>query len=134
MIEKIIHNKIVRYVMSGGLATALTIGTTFVLTSFFNIWYLYSSAIAYGLGFIVSFLLQKFWTFSHYSREKIYKEGVTYIIIGVINLALNALLMYVMVDMFFLWYILAQIISAGIIATESFFIYRNFIFKPSQLS
>jgi len=51
--------------------------------------------------------------------------------LGLVNLGLNTALMFVMVHYLDLWYMLAQIIAALIIAIESFMIQSRFIFKEA---
>ena len=53
-----------------------------------------------------------------------------YLIVSVsTNFFLNIGLMYFFVDTLRVWYILAQVISGGLIAMLNFIIYRNFIFR-----
>jgi putative flippase GtrA len=47
------------------------------------------------------------------------------------NLALNTGIVYVLIDKLDVEYLLAQTVGAGIIAVDSFFFYRAFIFKSS---
>ena len=52
-----------------------------------------------------------------------------YFSIALANLAFNTFLMYLFVDRFHIWYLLAQILASGLIAFESFFISRHIVFK-----
>ena len=56
--------RIVRFLISGSSAAGINLGTLFVLTHFFDVWYLLSSVVAFSVSFFVSFTLQKFWTFN----------------------------------------------------------------------
>ncbi|MCC2630659.1 MAG: GtrA-like protein [Candidatus Paceibacter sp.] len=123
------YYKILRYLIAGGSAAFVTLSVSFICTSLLHIWYLLSSVIAFCAGFVVSFILQKFWTFSHRSTEKIHHELALYLMVGLINLAINASLMYIFVDIFHIWYLLGQFIATGLIAIFSFPIYQIFIFK-----
>lgn len=123
---------IIKYIISGGIATATDLGLLFIFTDIFNIWYLVSATIAFIIAFFVSFTLQKFWTFRENSREKIIQQLSLYLITGLINLAVNATGMYILVDVLNLWYMLAQIIMGGLIAFGSFLIYKFIIFKPTS--
>ncbi len=121
--------KIIRYVISGGSAAAVTIGTLYICTSKLHIWYLYSSVIAYCFGVCVSFTLQKFWTFSHHSLENIHNEMVLYFLIMIVNLGVNSLLIYFFVDVLKIQYLIAGLLAAGLIAIFSFPVYKKFVFK-----
>ncbi|MBU1102182.1 glycosyltransferase [Patescibacteria group bacterium] len=123
------HRQIIRYIISGGTAATVNLVLLFVLTDIFGIWYLLSSTLAFSTAFFVSFYLQKFWTFRSKNQEKIYQQMALYFSVAVINLGLNAALMYFSVDILRIWYLFAQILVSGIIAVESFLVYKFLIFN-----
>ena len=123
------YSKILKYLISGGSAAIINLGILFVLTNYFAVWYLASSGMAFICAFMVSFSLQKFWTFGDASLHLIKKQLVMYLGAAVLNLGLNTLLMYGLVEHLGLHYIFAQIITSGIIAIGSFFVYQYLIFK-----
>ncbi|MFA5744859.1 MAG: GtrA family protein [Candidatus Paceibacterota bacterium] len=120
--------KIVRYIISGGTATLTNIGLLFVFVQFLQMHYLVASTIAFILSFLVSFTLQKFWTFNNREAARTHIQLAFYLTITLCNLALNTLLVYVMVSKLGLWYLLAQIIAGALIAIESYFSYKSFVF------
>lgn len=122
--------KIIRYIISGGSAALVNLGTLYILTDRFGWWYLFSSIVAFGLAFIVSFTLQKFWTFKEKSFHTAPKQLTLYFLVITINLLINTALMYFMVDIINFPYLLSQIIVGGLIAFGSFFVYRHVIFRP----
>lgn len=120
---------IVKFIISGGVATFTDLALLYVLTNYAGYWYLFSAILAFIAAFFVSFFLQKFWTFRDNGREKMYSQMTRYFIVGSINLAINTLGMYLVVDIFGIWYLLAQIIVSAVIAFESFLIYKYAIFN-----
>lgn len=123
--------QIIKYVISGGLSTITTISVLYALTHWFGIWYLSSTAIAYMVGFFVSFTLQKFWTFQNNQKDKVVSQAFFYFLIVAGNLGLNTLGVYILVEKFHMWYILADILTLSFIAFESFFLYRMLFRKPN---
>jgi len=122
---------LIRYIISGGTAAVVNLGILFILVHFFNNWYLISSVISYALAILVSFLMQKYFTFKDFTKDRIGEQGVLHVGIQVFNLCLNTLLMYLLVDLGGIYYLLAQIISAGSIAVYSFFLYKHMVFAPA---
>ncbi|MDZ7587444.1 MAG: GtrA family protein [Patescibacteria group bacterium] len=122
--------KIIRYIISGGTAAAVNLGALYILTDRLGWWYLFSSIAAFGLAFIVSFTLQKFWTFKEKSFHTAPKQLTLYFLVITVNLLINTALMYFMVDIINLPYLLGQVIVGGLIAFGSFFVYRHLIFRP----
>ena len=106
----------------------------YIFTDIFKIWYLFSSILAFCVAFFVSFFLQKYWTFRDRDQEKIYRQMGLYLAVALTNLGLNTLLMYLSVDLFKIWYLLAQVFVTAVIAVESFLIYKFFIFNRQAKS
>lgn len=121
--------RVFRYLIAGGTAAATNLVLLYVFTSLMGIWYLMSAVFAFIIAFVVSFLLQKFWTFTDGSTEKWKSQAMVYLIVTSTNLGLNTLLMYVAVDVFGVHYMLSQFIISGLIACESYFVYQIFVFK-----
>lgn len=118
-----------KYIVSGGTAAVANLSVLYVLTEVFNVWYLISASVSFIGAFAISFFLQKFWTFKDHETEGIHKQLSWYLAVILVNLALNALFVYFLVEHTGLWYMLAQVVSGLVIAVESFFVYRFFIFK-----
>ncbi len=116
--------KVLRFLVAGGTATVVNIAALYILTDLAGIWYLISSAIAFALSFGVSFTMQKYWAFRNNNIEKVRRQLPMHLSLALFNLAVDVLLVYTLVEMFGMWYILAQIVAAAVIAFESFFAFR----------
>lgn len=121
--------QITKYTISGGTGAAVHLSVLYLLTKVVGVWYILSTSIAFIIAFFVSFTLQKYWTFKMNEFANISNQLIKYFFVGVINLFLNAGLMYVLVDVFHLWYMLAQIIVLAFIGGVSFLVYKFFVFK-----
>lgn len=124
--------KLLRYLISGSTAAAVDIIFLALFTSVFHIWYLFSAILAFLIAFVVSFVLQKFWTFSDRSTDRLKSQMAAYFLITATNLGVNTLLMYLFVDYGHLHYILAQIVTSALVACEGFFVYQIFVFRPAK--
>lgn len=128
LISKLFKWQILRYFISGGSAFATNIITLFILVHFFHIWYLLSAVISFTISIFVSFTMQKFFTFSNYTKEKIRQQTIFYFGVQIINLGINTFFMYINVHLFNIHYIVSQVITGGIIAIYTFFVYRHLVF------
>lgn len=119
--------RLFRFLISGGVA----FGSNILFFSFFLFITnraLVSSILAFVFSVVISFLMQKFFTFRDSDKSNIKKQSFLYLILALLNLSLNSFL--------FISFLrlsnnphLAQIASALIIAIWSFFVYRKFVFK-----
>ena len=123
------HARVLRFIASGGTSAVVDLGLLYFFTEEFGLHYLLSAALAFVAAFFVSFTLQKFWTFQDASTDRVHIQVSLSFTIAVINLGLNTALMYFFVDIVGLGYMLAQIIVGIMLAFESFFILKLFIFK-----
>lgn len=124
------YGKIIRFLVSGGSAAATNLGVLYVCTSVFHTYYVWSSVIAFAVSFFVSFTMQKFWTFSDCSVQMLRSQMIKYLLFTVVNLGVNTLMMYELVEYAHFHYLYAQLVTMISIAFVSFFVYHFLIFKP----
>jgi len=118
----------VKYIIAGGTAAVVNLVALYFFTDILKIWYVTSSVFAFVISLITSFGLHKFWTFRENSVNRLKRQFIFYLFISLCNLILNAILIYVMVDIFGLWYMLAQFIIMALIALASFLINKKITF------
>ena len=113
-----------------GVATALTLmGVLYGLTEFAGLWYIYSVLIASAVSFFVSFGLQRLWTFRSTEPKAALPQLMAFVALFLANSAINAGLLYVMVEEFHASYLLSELFIAVLIAMWNFFIMRFLIFR-----
>ena len=127
------NHRIARFLFSGGFATATNIGLLFVLVHFFYVWYLLAAILSFIVAGIVSFIMQKFFTFNDYTRHKINQQTSLYLGVQIFNLCFNTLLMYVGVDLLHIQYLIAQVLISGSMAVYNFFVYKHLVFTPDAI-
>ncbi len=123
------HIKAVHFIFSGGMGAVTNIGLLFILTHYFGIYYIISGIISFTLSISVTFFLQKRLTFKDTTAHDIHKKFATFTLIAIVNLCINTLLLYFLVEKLGVYYVLAQILSSGVIAFWSYFAYKFFVFK-----
>jgi putative flippase GtrA len=126
------YAEIIKFIIAGGTAFVVNIVALFVFTDIIGIHYLTSTVLAFLVAFIISFVLQKFWTFRDHSSDQLHVQGILYLIMQGVNLGLNALLMYTLVEYLHVYYLFSQVIISFFLAFVSFFINKRYIFGRSQ--
>lgn len=131
MINNFLHKygQIIRYIFAGGFATLSNLLVLFVCVNYFKLWYLSGAIISFCVAVIISYSLQKFFVFKDNGNENIHKQFLHFFIYQFIMLGVNTLLMYFFVDIINIWYLLAQVISALIIAFANYIYFNKIIFK-----
>jgi putative flippase GtrA len=133
------YRKLVRFTISGGTGFLVNLVVLIALVELTGMRPVVASVGAFVCAFGVSFTLQKFWTFKDAGLTEAPQQATRYLVVALVNLALNALLMYLFTEVLHLFdallpqygYIAAQIVTNGLIAIESYFLYKHFVFsKP----
>lgn len=119
-----------KFLVSGGTATLVHLGTFYLLSSVVGMWYGSATTIGFLLGFVVSFTLQKYWTFQESSKKGVHKQAGLFFVLQIGNLALNFLLMVVLVGGMGIPELIAQVCVLGFLAGCTFVTSKLFIFRP----
>lgn len=122
-------NRVIRYIFSGGVAVFSNLSVLFVLTEYCHLWYLFSAVIAFCCGVVVSYFLQKFFTFKDRARRNVLKQFTSFFLYSLSMLGLNTLLMYLFVDLIGLQYLCSQILISLGIAFINYSFFREVIFN-----
>jgi putative flippase GtrA len=121
--------KLARYLISGGIAASVDLGSLYLFVSLMHLWYLLATTLSFILTLVVSFVLQKWWTFKDSSTASLPRQASSYLALSVVNVFVNAGLMYVLVHTLGMQYLVAQFLVIGVIALYGFFLYRYWIFR-----
>lgn len=125
------HAQLLRFLISGGTAFLANIVLIYLCTELLTIWYLTSSVIAFVGAFVVSFSMQKFWTFKNREADRMKKQLGMSLLLALTNLGINTLLMYAFVEHAHMHYLSAVVLATLLIAVETYFVYKYIIFHAA---
>lgn len=121
--------QVLRFGVSGLAAAGTLVGTLYALTEFAGLWYIHSVLIASVVSFFVSFGLQRLWTFRDVEQGGALPQLVAFVALFLANSAINAGLLFVMVEHLDAPYLLSELFIAILIAIWNFCIMRFLIFR-----
>lgn len=124
--------KVLKFGIAGFAAFATNIGVFYVVSQS-GLWYLTASVVGFLSGFVVSFTLQKFWTFGD-TRTDVWKQqaGIYFAVI-LFNLGANTGMVYMLVEYIDVLPAFSQIIATAIVASWSFFAYKVIFDRKSSV-
>lgn len=126
------RKSMIKFFIAGGLAGATDLVFLFIFHGLLSWGIVISTSTAFILSFVVSFTLQKFWTFRNHRRDRMFGQFCLYLANAFIGLNLNAFFMHLLVNTYHVWYILAQIIVNLAIGAWNFLVYKFIIFRERQ--
>jgi putative flippase GtrA len=130
--KKLTKHLVVRYVISGGTAAVFNLAVLSLLYYIFHVYYILASVVSFTLAFMVSLILQKFWTFQDRSMHKVHRQAGKYLANSVFGLVVNTAVLYICVSRFHFYVFIGQIIAGIVTAFCTFFISRDYIFNQNR--
>ena len=119
------------YGVSGFIGFATNMLVYALLLYQVGVWYLMAGVIAFCAGGLVSFVLQKYWTFGNRSSDMMKRQMTLYFLLALFNLAFDSLLLYGFVEIVEVHKLLANVLATLTVALWSYFLYKNVIFRPT---
>jgi len=120
-------SQFIKFGIVGLINTLITLTTIFILSNYLNVYYIYSNFIGYLLGFINSFIMNKFWTFRSYGN--LYKESVLFLIVFLVCYLIQLSFLYYLHGIKQLNENLSQIISMIVYTLANFLLNKFLTFK-----
>lgn len=111
-------DQFIKFCFVGGMGTLLNLFILYTSVEFFRIWYIYGAAIAFVVVITFNFTLNKFWTFRDKKKASnvVMGQYMKYVVIGGTGMGINIFSLFILVEFFHIWYLMAEIIAI-IIAT-----------------
>jgi len=126
-INKDLLRQMRRYLIIGLLSAGTEYIILYCLTNYKSIWYVSSNTIALTVGFWISFLMNKFWSFN--SRRGILRQLLLYGILFAFNLVVSNTIIFLLTEKMGLYYMLSKLFATGVIVLWNFIIYKKIIYK-----
>ncbi|MGI6309903.1 MAG: GtrA family protein [Bacilli bacterium] len=123
-----LYRQFFRYIIVGLLGFLVDIGLLYILTEK-GIYYLLAASVAFLFGLLVNYLLCLVWIFDRKNKSSMVTEFTYLIIFGLLIMALNVGLMWVLTDIFKLYYLSSKMIATIILFTLNFYVRKYIIFN-----
>ncbi len=128
--DRKIRRQLFRYFVSGLMSASAEYLILYSLTDFKGIWYISSNTIALTVGFWISFLLNRYWTFG--SKKKIMGQLALYCILFAFNLGASNLIIFLLTEKAGLYYMLSKLAATAVIVMWNFLLYRKIIYTDGK--
>ena len=122
--------KFIGFAGTGAIATGIQYLILVSLTELSDVPPVYASAVGYSISSALNYLMKYHFVFASDKRHR--STAPKYAIISSIGLSLNTGLMYLFVEIFSLYYLLAQIITTGIVLLWNFFANSLWTFRTNK--
>jgi putative flippase GtrA len=118
----------IKFFVVGGFCASLNILIIYILTGIFQLHYLVSIAVQTILVNSIGFYLNKRFTFKQ-NKNNLWKGLLKYHTVMLSSLIIVSILMYLLVDIFKIWYLFAFVVVTIIMTIVNFFSHKKWTFK-----
>lgn len=120
-------NQILKFGVVGGTAFLIDYGLLFLLTEFAGIHYLISGTISFAASVIYNYILSVVWVFDPVGERSKAKDMAVFLILSVIGLGINQVIMWILVELFGVYYMLSKIAATAIVMVYNFITRKIFL-------
>lgn len=118
-----------KYYAVGASGVLVNLALLYYLTEFVGLWYFLSYTLAISASITTNFILNKVWTFREsIDSQKTIVMYAKFVSVSLLGMAIQLGSVYVLVESFAVYYMLAAIISIGIAGAINFIINRRWTF------
>jgi putative flippase GtrA len=117
-----------KYLIVGGLAFVCDFGGYFILTRYFDVYYLLAAVISFIIGLNVNYALAKYIFFKQSKIKDTKKEYLSVALISVSSLFIKIILLWILTDFIGMYDLLSKIITTFFLLFYNFIIRKIFIF------
>ncbi|MFX0186814.1 MAG: GtrA family protein [Candidatus Hodarchaeota archaeon] len=101
----------IKFAFVGAIGTFVNLSILYLLTDIFGILYLISETFAFVIALLNNYILNKVETFEEDIQEKVMGKGIKFAIICIIALLVNLTILFILVEYFGIFYLLAEIFA-----------------------
>ncbi len=123
---------LIKFFISGSIAGIVNLILLFVFHGLIGWEIILSTSLSFVLAFMISFSLQKLWTFRNTDKKKTFGQLCLYFVTALINLNLNGFFMHLLVNEYQVWYLLAQLVINLFLGVLNYLVYKFIIFKKEN--
>lgn len=128
LISKILADRRLRYLISGGTSAALEY-LVFILLQYTLSMLIFSNIASFLFGLIVSFLLHRVWSFKGAHTTGVSKQALTYTLLALVNMGLSSVIIYGLVYIARLDPWIAKFCVMALVVSWNYVILNRIIFK-----
>ncbi len=121
--------QITKYFTVGIIGGMINLSVLLLLTEFIHFNYMISAVYAFMSVSMISFILDKTWTFKEKVENHFLKEYLNFFSFSVIALLLNLISLYFLTTYFQMYYIFSQVLAISSSGGLNFFLDRSWTFQ-----
>ena len=116
-----------KFGLVGTLCFAIDYGLMILLTEIWKVDYFLSSAISFSASVVVNYILSMRFVFNGKEDMSRFQEMAVFLALSLVGLMLNQMIMWIAVEFFGMFYMIAKILSTMLVTTYNFVSRKMFL-------
>lgn len=129
---KKLTKQICKYFSVGVIGGMINISILLLFTELIHLSYMISAVYAFMSVTLVSFSLDKIWTFKEKIEDHFLKEYLNFFSFSIVALLANLVMLYCFTEYIHIYYVFSQIIAIGLSGGFNFFLDENWTFTSKR--
>jgi len=122
--------QLIRYGLVALVAFTIDFGLLYFFTQHLGLFYLLSATLSFLISLVANYLLSVAWVFVHNPAQR-HKQIILFIIIGLSGLFLNLIIIWLLSDIFGMYYLLSKVMAIVVVFFWSFAA-RRYLFQRNK--
>lgn len=132
MKNKKLAPQIFRFLIIGGTAFIIDYALLYILTEYFDIYYLISSTISFIVSLLFNYIASIKWVFETKEEDSQTKKLTIFITLSIIGLGINQLIMWTLSDLLTIYYMISKIVATAVVMCWNFITRKIFLEKKDN--
>lgn len=124
--------QLVRYAVSGGVATVVDFAVLWLLCDFAGWHYLLGAACGYAVGLAITYLMSVLWIFDQRRLSNRVAEFLAFALIAGVGIGLTQLFMWLFTDIFGVYYLYSKLITTVVVSLVNFVLKKTLLFSAKK--
>jgi len=128
---KKVLDQFIKFYIIGAIGLVVNLGILFLLTNYLKLFYMISSGIGFAISVTTNYIGNKIWTFrdKNNDRRHVAVQYVNFWLVSAFGGVIQLSLLYLLVEKFGVWYVLAGFISIAVASFSNFILNKLWTFR-----
>jgi putative flippase GtrA len=123
-----------RFLLVGLIGLGVLLAVTYILTTFFSLWYFWSYILGTLISWTSIFFMNSFFTFAGHNKERYATKYVSFLVMYLSAFAVNATIVYTLTSIAGLMYLASITIATAVTTLITFTLSKRHIFTYDSTS
>lgn len=125
-VNKIV-NKIIKFIIVGGIATIIDFAFLYIFKEFLNIDVIIANTLSFIISVTYNYIASITWVFDVNKNKNKNVQFILFIVFSIVGLIINNVILYILTDKLNIYYLISKVIATIIVMIFNFITRKKFL-------